>query len=274
MTRAQETVRAETTKSRVTPSTTARSARLSRPSRRPVLCGRPAPRATGSVLFSRTGRGPCRLLFVLLFSRALVPVGGCRGVFGRGLFRCLVAVVGRVETRALERDAHGVENFPDQGPALDAGRKRVFRELLHHVEDVSVFTLVLVDRHPASSLNARGYKLYRLDGTLVLRASYFGPQVGSSSPEPKSCWRCSRAVCTSSGRAQISSTSSREALRLTYSSFTTSPRCALANAVHDVLEHPRFALGRPVRIEQPVPERPLLALRHPSLLARVSLNTK
>src|SRR5215213_5418022 len=98
---------AKTTKSRVMPSTTARSARLTKPSRRPVLCGRPAPLATCSVLFPRAGRSPCRLLFILLVFRALVPVRACGSVFGCGLFGALLAVVGRVEARALERDAHG-----------------------------------------------------------------------------------------------------------------------------------------------------------------------
>src|SRR5215218_982085 len=48
----------------------------------------------------------------------------------------------------------------------------------------------------------------------------------------------------------------------------------LADAVHDVLEHPLFAHRALVRVEQPVPERPLLTLRHPSLLGRVTSHTE
>src|SRR5918993_132881 len=165
MTRAQETARAETTKRRVIPSTTARSALLTIPSWRSRLCGRPAPRATGSVLFPWAAGGLGRLLFALLLFRArpVVPVGGLGGVFLRGLFRALLAVVCGVEARALERDTYGMEDFPDGSPALEARREGVFGQLLHHVEDVSVLTLVFVDRHPASILGARESRLYRLD---------------------------------------------------------------------------------------------------------------
>src|SRR5919112_3770492 len=168
-TSAQETASAETTKRRVTPSTHARRALLRIPSWRLRLCGRPAPRATFSVLFPRAGRGACRLLFALLdFSCALFPVGALGGIFLCGLLRALLAVVGGVEARALERDTDGMENFPDRGAALDAGRKGVFGELLHHVEDVPVFTLVFVGRHPASIISTREYRLYRLDRFPVL----------------------------------------------------------------------------------------------------------
>ena len=63
-----------------------------------------------------------------------------------------------------------MEDLPDRGAALDAGREGVFGQLLHHVEDVPVLTLVLVDRHPASNFGAREPRLYRLDRLPVLSA--------------------------------------------------------------------------------------------------------
>src|SRR5918994_5281074 len=169
MTRAHETARAETTKRRVSPSTKARSALLRIPSWRSRLCGRPAPRAMGSVLFPWAGGGLSRLLFALLRFRAC-PVVALGGVFLCGLLRTLLAVVCGVEARALERDTDGMEDFPDRGAALDAGREGVIGELLHHVEDVPVLTLVFVYRHPASNFGARESRLYRLDRLPVLSA--------------------------------------------------------------------------------------------------------
>src|SRR5215213_3339253 len=118
-----------------------------------------------------------------------------------------------------------MEDFPDRGAAFDAGREGIFGQLLHHVEDVPVLTLVFVDRHPASILGAHESRLYRLH-KLPVKSGSLGRLPGSSSPEPKSCFKCWRAASTSLGSAQISSISRGEALRLTYSSFTTSPRCA------------------------------------------------
>src|SRR5215207_1240016 len=104
MTRVQETARAEATKRRVTPSTSARTARLKIPSWRARPCGSPAPRATSSVLFPWAGGGTGWLLFALLvYSCALVPVGAL-GCVLCVLFRCLLAVVCGVEARPLERD--------------------------------------------------------------------------------------------------------------------------------------------------------------------------
>src|SRR5829696_10394217 len=163
MTRAQETARAETTKRRVTPSTSVRSARLKIPSWPARLSGRPAPRSTFSVIFPWAGGRAGRLLFALLVFCALVPVGALWGILLGGLFLALLAVVSGVEARALERDADRMEDFPDRGAALDAGREGIFGQLLHYVEDVPVFTLVFVDRHPASILGTREYRLYRLD---------------------------------------------------------------------------------------------------------------
>src|SRR5215207_638195 len=45
--------------------------------------------------------------------------------------------------------------------------------------------------------------------------------------------------------------------------------CALPYAVHDVLEHTLLTLRSTVCTEQPVPERPLIAFGHVSLLARL-----
>src|SRR5918998_2384058 len=141
--------RAATTKRRVTPSTVTRRARRTGPSRRGSSRGGSAARATrGSVLSSggrRRGGGFTRglLLFRLRLGVAVGTGGGLLGAL-------LGAVVRGVEARALKGDADRLEDLADRGAALDARGQGVFRHLLHHVEDVIILTLVLVDRHPAS----------------------------------------------------------------------------------------------------------------------------
>src|SRR3712207_2954053 len=144
-TRAEETARAARTKRSVMPRMSVREARRTMPP-----CGLPA---RGS---STLGDISLSVLFVCgllgggaLFLRALVArlavLGG-----GFGLFAPLV--VGRVEAGALERDVDRVQHLPDRRAAFDARGQRVFGELLHHVEDVPVLALILVDRHPASTV--------------------------------------------------------------------------------------------------------------------------
>src|SRR5918997_5949572 len=141
--------RAATTKRSVIPSMPARKARRTKPALRSVSCGNSAPRATGSVLFSRALGGVGGLLGA---GGVRIPVGARRGgVLRGGLLGALLAVIGGVEARALERDADRVGGLPDRRAALHAGGKRVFGQLLHHVKDVTVLALVLVDRHSASS---------------------------------------------------------------------------------------------------------------------------
>src|SRR4028119_171047 len=146
--------RAATTKRRVTPSTATRRVQRTGPSRRGSSRGGSAPRATrASVLASggtrrRRGGLICRLVRGLLLFRLRlgIAVGAGCGLLGA----LLVAVVCGVEARALEGDADRLEDLADRGAALDARGQGVFRHLLHHVEDVIVLALVLVDRHPAS----------------------------------------------------------------------------------------------------------------------------
>src|SRR5437763_801095 len=55
------------------------------------------------------------------------------GFLGLGLRALLaISVVGRVEARALERDADRLENFSDGGTTLDALRQRIVGHPLHH----------------------------------------------------------------------------------------------------------------------------------------------
>src|SRR5918998_3973717 len=158
--------RAATTNRSVIPSMPARKARRTKPALRSVSCGNSAPRATGSVLFSRALGGVGGLLGALLGAGGIrIPVGARRGgVLRGGLLGALLAVIGGVEARALERDAGRVEDLPDRRAALHAGGKRVFGQLLHHVKDVTVLALVLVDRHSASS------KLLAIPGLYSLEA--------------------------------------------------------------------------------------------------------
>src|SRR5918994_2027840 len=266
MTRAHETARAETTKRRVSPSTKARSALLRIPSWRSRLCGRPAPRAMGSVLFPCAGGGLSRLLFALLRFRAC-PVVALGGVFLCGLLRTLLAVVCGVEARALERDTDGMEDFPDRGAALDAGREGVFGQLLHHVEDVPVLTLVFVDRHPASILSARDSRLYRLDRLSVpserLSLTLARVEFPRAEVLPQVL---TRGLDEPGIGADLLYLQGRSVTPHILFLYHVAKVCPLAQAVDDVLHHPLLPCGRLIAAKQPVPEGSLFALCHASLL--------
>jgi LCP family protein required for cell wall assembly len=64
----------------------------------------------------------------------------------------LLAVVGRVEARALEVDGGRVEDLLDRRLADLAGGQRIVAHSLHHVEGVAVVAAVLVDRHGTLSI--------------------------------------------------------------------------------------------------------------------------
>src|SRR5215211_8024354 len=105
---------------------------------------------TSSVLFAANLLEGRTLLLGALLAR-LAVLGG----FG---FRT-APVVGRVEARPLERHVHLLHHLPERSAALDARGQGVVKELLHHIEDVPVLALELVDRHPASCISNQHHNM-------------------------------------------------------------------------------------------------------------------
>src|SRR5687768_12306452 len=169
-----------------------------------------------------------------------------------------------------------MEDFPDRGAALDAGREGVFGELLHHVEDVPVLTLVFVDWHPASILGAREPRLYRLDRLPVpsrpRRLSWTLARVQFPRAEvlPQVLARGLDEPGIGADLLYLQGRSVAPHVLLLHHVAQVRP---LAQAVDDVLDHPLLPCGRLIAAKQPVPEGSLSALCHASLLTRVSSHT-
>src|SRR5215216_6972165 len=160
-----------------------------------------------------------------------------------------------------------MEDFPDRGAAFHAGREGVFGEFLHHVEDVTVLTLVFVDRHPASILGARESRLYRLNRLPAPsgRLSWMLARVEFPRVEvlPQVLTRGFDEPGIGADLLYLEGGSVAPHVLLLYHITQV---CSFAQAVDDVLDHPLFPCGRLIAAKQPVPEGSLSAFCHASLL--------